>query len=793
MATPAPSIHIEEPSNHPRRQWPVTVSVPFARGAVSNPRQVIVRDPRRGRRGQIAAQRRALSRWADGSIRWLLLDFPIDLSPRESVDLAVEISDEPVAVDAQDGLRIEWAGDALLIDTGAMQCRLSANAGGLLDELVAHGVRYSSRTGTVLIRMPDGRNLDMRNGEARIELEEPGPQRAVIAIRGRHVDGEGRHVLDYILRLTVYAWQPILHWRYTIVNAEDEETTPVASIQMIQPLDLVADDTWAYVGVDRERYTMPEGWVTMTTDKLETRASDGKRRSGNLSTIRQEVPMEPFIIVGDKERMVLMLPKWAHYLFPKAAHYYGHALRYDIWPEWGGTWDFKRGMAKTHELVIALAPPAADYDSTMPAVAPVLRPIVATVPSEYIESTTAVPGFFAARPGKYPAIETKIAQLYRRRARAYGMLHFGDAPAPSYTAQGRGRKSEKEEEALIWVNSEYDMPYMALTQFLRTGNRNTWFLDVGPTVWHMMDVDTLHYSPEHPVDEGGQVLHLTNHVEPSPHVDPSHEWTEGLVLYHLLTGDAHAREHAIALGDHLVRWTDMHRADLASDRTAARVSGWALIALVAVYELTGDIRYLQCAGIHADGLRERIEEGTGHLTEWVSYGYPYRAGFMTDVAAIGLKRLWDVTGDDRWRDLALRMLDDQIEHLMLPSGILVYKELPENREPYLGLTSLEAWTHAYRWTCDRKYLEHAARLFQVGGLVERELETIGVYLVESPEGALYEEIRLFNRDAHSFSWMRWMFPFLRLMHDLDLLKQIEPTPVDLSGIAMETREERAKG
>lgn len=767
-------IHIWEPSNHRRNAWPITVSVPFQKGAVTAPRQVIARDPRTG---EIPAQRRALAKWPDKSIKWLLLDFPIDLDPRERVDVGIVIDSDPVGAEIRDGLRVEWAGENLHIDTGALQCDLASESGGMLKWLSAHGVSYTGRPGTVQIRLPDGRILDINEGPTTVDIEENGPQRSVIAVSGTHGDSTCS-MLDYTLRLQVYANQPTLHWYYTLTNREPNDVE-ITGIQMVHPIDFAADESWAHVGRDHFRYHMPEGWLSVKTDGLETRATDGRHTSGNLNTIRAEVPMEPFVVVGDDTRMVLMQPKWAHFLYSKAAHYYGRALRYDIWPDTADPWTFKRGMAKTHELILNLSPPASSYDEAMPAVAPVLRPVVPAVDPACVASTGVLPSFFSAQWEKYPALETQLMQSWITRARAYGMLHYGDAPSPSYTAQGRGRKS-KQEEALIWVNNEYDLPYMAIQQFLRSGDRNVYLRDVEPTIWHMMDVDTVHHDPDNPIHVGGQVVHSANHVGPPfAGVDPSHEWVEGLIHYHLLTGLEYPRERALALGEHLIRWTAEHTDRLYKDTTAARVSGWALIALTALYEFTHDSRFLATAKEHAKGIAHRIEKGIGHLTETVSYGFPYRAGFMTDIAVAGLKRLHDVTADDQWKDLALRMLDDQLEHLIAPNGLLWYKELPENHRPMMSLFDLEVMAYAYEWTRNRKYLNHGLRLFSLAGPHQISQNQSGVFLEEAPEGALYEQVRHFRRDAHSMLWFRFLIPFCELLDRLDLLKEFEPPMVRL--------------
>jgi hypothetical protein len=770
-------VRVEEPSNHPRENWPITVSVPLACGIATEPRQVVISDPRAG---DVPAQRHVLATWPDGSIKWILLDFPLTLAPLERVEVEIHIAADPVGVDAREGVRVEWAGDGLSVDTGPMQFDLSASTGGLVQRLVAHGEVYTNRSGTVRVVHPDGSRIDMSEGEAQVQIEEQGPQRCVIAIRGKHKGQDGNEHLDYVLRLTAYAHQDILRKHYTLINREQTDPYPVNSVQVIRHLDL-DDDCWAYVGIDSNRYEMPEGWISMTTEGLETRVTDGRRQSGNINTIRAEVPMEPFMIIGDSRRMVLVQPRWVHFTFPKALHYYGSSLYYDIWPSTAGTWDIRRGMAKTHEIVMRFGKPVDSYDAAMPFAAPVLRPVVPTLDPEYVESVEALPSFFASRPDQYPLLETEYESQFDNVPRSYGLLHFGDAPGTAYTAQGRGRQDG--EEAIIWVNNEYDMPYMAMTQFLRTRNRNVWTGVAEPHVWHMMDVDTMHFNPDHPVDEGGQVHHLANHVGPPGYnVDPSHEWVEGIILYHLLTGSEHAREHALALGEHLIRWTNASADRLDSNRMAARVVGWAHIALTALYEFTHDERYRQAAIQQAKGLKRRVKEGVGYLTETVSYGFPYRAGFMTVLAIIGLKRVHDITGDDHWKDFALELLEDQLEHLAHPAGLLMYKQLPENQYPLLSMFDLEAYAYAWEWTRDRKYLERGIRLLQVVGEWRGKTAVPQKFLSETPEGAIVEEVRHYPRDSHFLLDYRFELPFMKVLHELDVLKQLEPAGVDLSGV-----------
>src|SRR5437867_11368145 len=57
------------------REQPVTRGVPFPRGVLIDPAAVVLFDSA-GR--EVFVQTQALSRWPDGSVRWLLLDFLVE-------------------------------------------------------------------------------------------------------------------------------------------------------------------------------------------------------------------------------------------------------------------------------------------------------------------------------------------------------------------------------------------------------------------------------------------------------------------------------------------------------------------------------------------------------------------------------------------------------------------------------------------------------------------------------------------------------------------------------------------
>ena len=73
-------ISVAEPTGVNRRSWPVTSGIPFASGALLDAnRSVLISADNR----ELPLQTEVLSRWQDGSVRWLLLDFAVDLRAGE--------------------------------------------------------------------------------------------------------------------------------------------------------------------------------------------------------------------------------------------------------------------------------------------------------------------------------------------------------------------------------------------------------------------------------------------------------------------------------------------------------------------------------------------------------------------------------------------------------------------------------------------------------------------------------------------------------------------------------------
>jgi hypothetical protein len=179
---------------------PITSGIPFAEGVLTDNTKVKLS---RGN-NQIPTQARTLATWPDGSIRWLLLDFQVDLPASGTVPLTLETGSIPPPVM---GITYNNLTSSLTVDTGDANFSFNKN------ELKIMGKYVQVNSGGIVYKAtPD---LD------KWIIEESGPLKLIIRVEGKWLNGVnrlGNSLVTFRARLIFFKNKTGLRMLFTFKN-----------------------------------------------------------------------------------------------------------------------------------------------------------------------------------------------------------------------------------------------------------------------------------------------------------------------------------------------------------------------------------------------------------------------------------------------------------------------------------------------------------------------------------------------------------------------------------------------
>lgn len=668
-------LYFEKTYNSERAREHVFFGVPFKRGALPEPRGAVI-----GTDGSAyPSDLRATARWSDGSVKWLFARCMVDLPKNAAIDYYFDTSkDDRGSFDP-----VKFDGRA--VKTGGLIIMLSTEVNRIFDNIEYAGAALGGCISSPVLTDGCGNVYDFKISRWRVK--ENSPLCTVIRGEGAHTRG-GRSYAAKI-DLTFYAEKDWFEISHMLINTS-------ADPLLIRSLSLTHTCTnagtrcaVAVTNHETEYFTGENPRCEINAERLLYEANEHNAEVfyGSL-----------FADCTDEDFGLSATVFQPHQNFPKALEADRRGFRAELVPDSSDGIVMQSGMARQQRLLFRFHRGENLKELNNRSIIYQMPDRPAISPRVFRESGV----FEDVFCDKYDA-ETEIFLINKAddHARCYGMLNWGDSPNMGYTNQGRGGGE------LVWTNNEYDYPHACALMYARTGIRR--YMDyLLVSARHQIDVDICHFSDD-PLRLNGQWEHTNGHCK-NGKIACSHQWIEGLLdLYHL-SGDSDALDAAVGIGENVLRLLERPVFEK-SGQSSARETGWALRTLTALYNETGDEKWLK-----------KCDWIVGHFKAWKDeYGLwlsPYlentaiRVVFMISVAACSLMRYYRVKPDPEINDMIISAVDDLIENARLDSGLFYYKELPSLKRNGNNPLILEALAAAYELTGDKKYLEAGIPTFK---------------------------------------------------------------------------------
>ncbi len=566
---------------------PLTLGVPFPRGALHDAEQVGLQDEV-GR--AVPCQQAALGHWSDGSVKWLLVDFVSPGTARGTHDWSLRLQKAEHHVPA---MKLHESPAGVEVDTGVARFQIAKT--GQLFRSVRVGECALAVDGELVLL--DARGRRARPCVERWTWEARGPVRVTLRFDGRF---KGRAPCRFVARLCFFAGTGLMRARLTIHNPNRARHRgnlwDLGDPGSILFRDCSCTMTIAGGETAKVRWQAePEGPVAEDAGRVliyQDSSGGDNWRSRNHVNRHGAVPCSfrgyrvrsargeetglranPVLSVHSPAGVVSAAMPEFWQQFPKAIEARDARLRIGLFPgEFGDLFELQGGEQKTHTFWLHFGlegKPALDW---------VHSPIVACADAEWIAAAKVIPHLAPAREPSVldtflnDAIDGPQSLFARREIiDEYGWRHFGEVYADHENAYFTGPKP-----VVSHFNNQYDMIQGGLAQYLRTGDCRWWQL-ADALARHVTDIDIYHTDRDRAAYSGG-LFWITDHYKDAgtathrtfsrtncPPENPmaygggpgcEHSFTTGLATYYYLTGDTLAREAALSLANWVIRMDD---------------------------------------------------------------------------------------------------------------------------------------------------------------------------------------------------------------------------------------------
>jgi len=710
---------VQESAGVARKDEPVGGGVPLPMGLVKKPADVHLADAN-GK--EVPAQFSAINRWGhDGSVCWLLVQSRATVPAKGKVSFFLR----PGAAKARP-LHVVSVGENGDNITVRVPLAVDDRGDGHLER--AQEWRFSKKQPP-----PVGATLVLKNGEIyraappeRIVVEEKGPERAVIMMSGRHrpvkPGASLPYCYGYVIRVRWHARRRAMHVSYTLTNdAYPPIGSPVCARGGVlggrgaPTLIKVAfgdNKTWAAKsrpGTPVRLLCPAAGRARVTGFGVEPRLD--ARSLGWMAVVgEQGADFIGVRYLGQNHPAALVAGSKGP----------GGAFGLEFWPGEAGDANYLEPCAhKTYELLMLST--GTDKEGVISGGAKLFAafnsPLRFWCKPEWVAKTKAWGDF-----GGLAVPDDKMKTWIRRRFRPFrstGWRHYGSTPSME---SGSSRAPGGGYEPIITDGRFY-------LGYLQTGDRR-YFDQLERTSWHWRDRHFIHLqkdisSLKWPGRGGVYYKYMADGGKAFPKVqlpdyrrrfhgrwnyggrwgpmDTQHFSVDEVVNYYYLTGDRGCLAAINKYGEEAASFVNAFVR--AKGAKISRQHGWCTRALMAVYEATGEKRWLDLARKAVHAIIAAQDKRVGTIYDVRQQQVP----FMAAAVGMALGRYYKHYPEEEVRDAILGLADWLAYDVAARDGGFSYRwdwDKPGKRS-VSGNRCMSTMGWAYLATGQKRYMDAA--------------------------------------------------------------------------------------
>jgi hypothetical protein len=627
---------------------PIMVGLPLPRGLVDDPARLSMHRPG----AAIPLQSRALDRWPDGSLRWVLLDFKADAVAGEVTTYHLQVQSE-APTDERPGISASEGSGSVTVETGTASFRLLAGGAFPFEQVLVDGDSLIDlRRSGLQVQDDTGRPCAVHMD--RVSIEESGTLRTVVLASGHVARATGERLVDVRVRLHFFAGSATVKFALTVTNPRravhpgglwnlgDRGSAYIKDLALAFALEGTGgppDIRWSpepsvslgSADGDLELYQDSSGgehWRSSNHLNREHRVSTTFRgyRVRTSAGERNGLRATPVVSINSGSRqLTVAVPRfWEN--FPKAIEASGDSIVLRLYPQqYADVHELQGGEQKTHTFFVAFGP---DGVTEQP-LAWCLAPLLARADPEWYSSSGALPYLIPAAQHSdreyvqlvNMAIDGPDTFTHKREViDEYGWRHFGDI-----YGDHEGVSVPTDRPPLVsHYNNQYDPIAGFAYQFAASGDPR-WHDAMDDLAAHVIDIDIYHTTRDKSAYNHGLFWHTYHYVDADTATHRSYpaasraivkgggpsaeqNYATGLMLHYFLTGNEASRQTAIDLAQFvvdiddgrktIVRWLDRGATGLATASGSltyhgpGRACANSLSVLIDGHRLSGDDRFM---------------------------------------------------------------------------------------------------------------------------------------------------------------------------------------------------------